>query len=403
MLLRAAYSRGLCLRCRFRALHQNAPPIIPAHPSRCGFRPLRLENRRAYSAHANITEEASTGEINESDGKAAGSDQPKNELQTQDLGEADGGNGTSALVITDGHDSVFPKIRYISKSPRRSNKGASHDAENIGVDMLGKPASVILLRNKRRRRTPQATPDDSQGLATPRIDFVQELDSEKKDVTLEEAFRNINELRPEEGTPLNLREYQSLESVLSNGFSMQQLQAYIDQPSNLESSSYSNPTTPKYPWIKFQSPWSPSARLNLKTSAKGKVVARLMRQCWGLQVRELNAASGCLRLTIGRRDLMVLLRTAALEDIAQQDVLGEGGMELDMSKSLLKIFGSKDKTEKTVDALDRCMQRVATATIGLEAINGKKPDDTLIERVSSLTNSFIYFKTPKPGKKELVS
>jgi hypothetical protein len=152
---------------------------------------------------------------------------------------------------------------------------------------------------------------------------------EEGEPTEAEVFSYIDELRPTDETILSETAFSKSARELAEGFTVAQLHAYIRK--------YRKPTAlpTVYPWEVRRRPWVPDvygdeATVDSKFKAIGpgsslllkgyiqtsmtnkeRVVVQLMRECWGVSIREMMEAPGQLDVTV--QELEFALLTAGAE------------------------------------------------------------------------------------------
>jgi hypothetical protein len=230
--------------------------------------------------------------------------------------------------------------RARKKEHRRGDMLLVEDASKLGVDSLGKAAEVIVLRDRRRwerrNRLVDSNSEEATGEGLMFEDFLDEQDA----LSLDEVVKNIHGLQPGRQI-LSAREYKSLFNTLLNGFTILQLEKYVmshrEQPiletikdeifSEAETSSEA-PVIPadeltkrrKYAWMIEEAHWTPyvegaveeaqyplAGYITKLMPPKQRLVVQLMRECWGVSIRELMEGNG--RIDIRVRDLEFKLLT----------------------------------------------------------------------------------------------
>lgn len=200
------------------------------------------------------------------------------------------------------------------------------EAEKLDIDILGKPAQAIVMKSRgdsrsRRHVIQEDAPaeQDAHGV----WDAVELQESGP--ATPDEVQKNIAELWPAESSIVSEREFMALMDVLLEGFTVAQLTAYVSKnrgsDAEILSSLGATGQDEQNPWVCYKWPWVPEASADEKMgtavqgyirddmSAKEKLVMRLMRECWGLSIRELMDGPGRLDVSVREAEFLLLLRT----------------------------------------------------------------------------------------------
>jgi hypothetical protein len=160
------------------------------------------------------------------------------------------------------------------------------------------------------------------------IDILGQLADERGLVGQEEVDSNIDGFRPKTGeAPEDWDDINNLVRELQDGFTITQLERYIE---NFEGKR--EPINPPEEWVNDEetapilaiTPWQPGVSditghfdndplrgyfLESHTS-KQRVILRLLRECWMVELPELEEGLGQFEMRINLDDLVVLLSKA---------------------------------------------------------------------------------------------
>ena len=252
--------------------------------------------------------------------------------------------GNEKQAEKDFDDSLIRKVgvttRGWKKEHRRGAMLLVEDASKLGVDSLGKAAEVIVLRDgrqwERRARPVEANSEKVADDGLKMEDFLDEQD----DLSLEDVVKNIHGLKPERQI-VSARKYKSLFNTLLSGFTILQLEKYVvwyreqriletikDEVFGEAETSSDEPTIPadvlpksrQCAWMIEEAHWTPyvdgaveevqyplSGYIMKSMPPKQRLVVQLVRECWGMSIRELMDGNG--RVDIRVRDLEFKLLT----------------------------------------------------------------------------------------------
>jgi len=197
------------------------------------------------------------------------------------------------------------------------------DLENLQTTSLGEEANVIVLRDSGISVYEKRTKlEDKQA---EHIDILGQLADERGLVGKEDVNSNIDGLKPRNGEePEDWNDINDLVKQLQDGFTITQLERYIE---NFEGKR--EPINPPEEWISETetasilaiTPWQPGVSdikdyfdndplrgyfLESHTS-KQRVILRLLRECWMVELPELEEGLGQFEMKINLDDLVVLL------------------------------------------------------------------------------------------------
>jgi hypothetical protein len=223
-----------------------------------------------------------------------------------------------------------PKVSHQSLSHQPLGRLHGHrgvklreNLESLQTTSLGEEANVIVLRDSMIKVYEQRdTLEDQQA---EHIDILSQLADERGLVGKEEVNSNIDAFRPKTGeAPEDWDDINNLVRELQDGFTITQLERYIE---NFEGKR--EPIDPPEEWVNNEdtasilaiTPWQPGVSditdhfdndplrgyfLESHTS-KQRVILRLLRECWMVELPELEEGLGQFEMKINLDDLVVLL------------------------------------------------------------------------------------------------
>lgn len=359
MLSKAAHAGRICLQCRFQ-LRLTRPRPLPATTRLARFGVPRYTTRAGDEAGAGKkVEEHQEGESAEKDRE----DGPAQEQEAQaskesapapedkakaafaDLISASeaqyAGSTEKAAAPLESNPDAAPVQRRAevpvdtaarpsnNKVPRWRSLHARVEIEttSLGMDILGKAGHTIVIHDREPRK--RAIPQDVDGPAKD-LDIEEAMKDHKRDTTIEETRRNIEELRPAESRDLLARESKQILDTLMGGFTSSQLEDYICHSMGKEESGPEErseawrktlirrltghkkaelryPVAPRHGWIRTQLAWTPPKDYPRGKTMKEKLALAIMGTCWHLQVLEETPYVGDMELHVSKRILHLLL------------------------------------------------------------------------------------------------
>lgn len=196
--------------------------------------------------------------------------------------------------------------------------------EKLSTTSLGEAANVIVLRDSGysvyEHGKESLEPQEAE-----HIDILGQLEDERGLVGQEEVNENINACRPREGEkPRGWDGINTLVRQLQDGFATSQLERYIERFEGKR-----EPESPPAEWVTQKekapiiriTPWQPGVSdivdyfdndplrgyfLESHT-AKQRVILRLLRECWMLELPELEEGIGQFEIQVQSDDLALLL------------------------------------------------------------------------------------------------
>lgn len=305
----------VCLRCRLQlAVSSPKRPPFPA----IALSPLRASRRhiRTYSGFTGADEP------NTQPDRDANAD-PDHEPSPETIAE----HGGNTLGHNEGTASHW-RARAPPPPQQRTYRSRGHfvspEQEGLSIDILGKPGSAIVLREKRaakKRRPAQLTADDDS--ATANIDPASLLLDEDAAAASEDILVNIHELKPTETRILTDKQFDNLRNTLIEGFTNTQLAQYIREYERMRQLSEDDEPTPEAnPWILERRPWAPAIKnaardiephlegyITKGMAPKKRLAVRLMRECWGVSNQNVLDLDGYLTIRLRDVEFSLLTRT----------------------------------------------------------------------------------------------
>jgi hypothetical protein len=199
-------------------------------------------------------------------------------------------------------------------------KKLREERERLHIDALGEPADVIVLRDSKFRTYSHVQRIVAAEEPEP-IDILASLDNERGLPGQQEVEENINQFRPKEGEgPQDWDAFNTLVKDIQAGFTTSQLARYVRSFSDVNGDDISAPRVPSL--IPHISPWMPESSQAGQNSddtytrgyslasytSKQKLVLRLLRECWKVEVPELEYGVGEVELELKPKDYDLLLR-----------------------------------------------------------------------------------------------
>ncbi|OTA80836.1 hypothetical protein M434DRAFT_401574 [Hypoxylon sp. CO27-5] len=384
---------AICLGCRLRLLRQSTQP-------------LRASSRIFQIQHPSLRCFAS-----ESPARACDQNQlAEGQDQTLDSEEKSQDGKLENKEKEFGVKRVDMRKRRLSR-----NRILTEDAQNLASDMLGKPASVIVMRDgglyQKKDRPPAPVGPDNEANAQP-INIEALLNSQREPPKPQEVRKNIDSLRPSTETALSEREFRKLQALLTDGFLSAQLHEYLEYHKQ-----NGQPSTPafKYDWIKEITPWVPLANqssvaegtdpslhgyITDSTTAKEKLAIRIMRECWGLSIVDLDAGLGETKIKIRNFEFLLLMRGTQRWLTVMGKIWLDAGEKIEAfrSKKTLRLVTTKTKAATLIKDLNETLKQVTTKSFSVHLIAHKPIDEAVLEEVGRITNTHV--RKP-PGSEQL--
>ncbi|KAI0838105.1 mitochondrial inner-membrane-bound regulator-domain-containing protein [Hypoxylon sp. FL0890] len=391
MIAPSVSSSAICLRCQLRLIRQSSQPLQA--PS-CIFA-LQHPSLRRFA-----------------------SDSPARAFGQDHVAEEQDHTPDSEKRVQYGNtDKNYPVKRMdVPKRRLSRNRILTEDTRNLESDMLGKPASVIVMKDeglykKRVRRLAAESRDEPN---SEQIDIEALLDSQREPPNPQEVRENIDGLRPKTETALSERKFRKLQALLTDGFLSAQLQDYLEHHKQDDLPSGSNWKNPRssnekdlasrYEWIREISPWMPLAcqsgvadgidpslrgYVTDSTTIKQKLAIRIMRECWGLSIAELDAGLGETRVKIGNHEFVLLMRGTQRWMTVMGKIWLEPGEKIEAfrNQKTLRLVTTKPKAAILIEDLDQTLKQIKTESFPMSLVTSKPIDEAVLEEVGRITNT----------------
>ena len=241
----------------------------------------------------------------------------------------------------------------------------SFQAARLGVDVLGKPAEILILRDeqrhKRETQSNSTAPPSSESLPNQisSSELLQTIEAERGIINQAKVFANIENLRRSILKQTNefgltvATKYRDFASKVHDGFTVTQLQNYIDSEPPVSFSTNetfldaaSTTLYTRSPWVKGKTPFPeralsrlhPSGISNKKPEAvrrsnanndlkrptkKNSLVEQILRQIWRIRVKAEEESIGELDARLQPGHLKLLLLHSAITFIPANAFCGD--------------------------------------------------------------------------------
>ncbi|KAI2463579.1 mitochondrial inner-membrane-bound regulator-domain-containing protein [Annulohypoxylon bovei var. microspora] len=393
MIASSVYGGSICLRCRLRLLRQYTQPrqisslssriFSIQHPS---LRRFATESPAPiyHSPVSGVNDEASDSKDHYQDEEHEGGKKFEGEIK---------------------------KVNLLKRRLSR-NRILKEDAQSLDSDMLGKPASVIIMRDGgtfRRKKRPLDSNDDEEGDLYDQFTGIEALlDSQREPPVVEEVRENIDGLRPMTETSLSEREFRKLQALLMDGFLNTQLSDYLEQNKlsiMFKSKVLSKPIA-KQSWIKGITPWAPlGSRSNIpegtdpslhgyvtdSATPKEKFAVRIMRECWCLSIGELDTGLGETRVKMRNVEFVLLMRgTQRWMSVVGQIWLDPGEkIEVFRDKKILRFVTTKPKAAILIRELSETLKQIKSKSFSVSSIIHEPISEAVLEEVGRILNAHV--------------
>ncbi|KAI1354043.1 hypothetical protein F5Y01DRAFT_275008 [Xylaria sp. FL0043] len=393
MIARGASIGAVCLQCRMRLMRQLAP--------------VRYVSTDA-AVPTNRTDDRADGN---GDGENSGG---------QDFGRDFGRD----LGYDAEQDREYRWVGVTRPNTKRLNARKRHLSRNrilqetaarTGSDMLGKPWYAIVMRD-RGTIDPKGLPllpeitDDATTTSAEAL-----LDNQHGTPTPDKVRSSIEALRPQTDTMLRKKDFKKLQRLLIQGFLKAQLQDYLkvhqssanhSLPKITTTDTPSKPEIP--PWLVEMRPWTPlpsqpdaaeEADRTLQgyvseaapLTEKEKLALRVMRDCWGLTIAELENHLGETWIKLQDREFKLLMRGTQRFIKTLSEIYLDSGEKIEAyaDQRTLRLVTTKIKADALVKELDETLSEVKTKTFPVMLIGSKAPDPAVLEQLGQITNTYV--------------
>ncbi|KAL2142456.1 hypothetical protein VTI28DRAFT_1165 [Corynascus sepedonium] len=293
------------------------------------------------------------------------------------------------------------------------------EQEGLDIDMLGKPGSAIVLREKRTRKKKRQLAELKLDAAAPetQVDPASLLADDNAAAESEDILVNIHELRPKDKRILSDKEFTQLKNTLVDGFTSAQLTRYIREYETIRQLSQEDDHTPELPaWVLEHQPWVPTAvnrvegvEANLVgyitkgMAPKSRLAVRLMRNCWDLSNQLVLDRDGYLSLRL--RDVEFSLLTLGnrrwLEGTQRAILAHVKEVRLIRESRLVSVMAPKSAAEAIVDRIHGVLSKARTSEFETHLVSPEPLEPGVLEEVGRLTNTVT--RLDSSGKKVVVT
>ena len=353
---------------------------------------------------------------------------------------------------TSSHAISLPKLRLAHGVAIR-HLNFNEQSIHLGVNALGKPAQIRILKEKFRRKAEQVAPTDepqeSIHQAVPQAEPLADIDGtlgslqdEKKPRALKDALTNVDQLRTslaetlQEGGP-TLQQCRSVVQQLQEGFTQTQLREHLKQhlkrsswsPGDLECSVRAGkwsrtrwicgstefpetakerlaPPSPSRTKVQYAFDLlSPEQETQAFSAKKTRMINKIIREVWKLRPFEERQQMGEVDIKLDAGYLEVLLKhnSETFEKISSTF-----GVQLSIAPDapIIRLTAEYQVASGALAAIENAIAEVrfTTVPVGItrtEAANREKPgewnaagDEPYLRAVEDVTNTVILFEKP---------
>ncbi|KAI8957726.1 mitochondrial inner-membrane-bound regulator-domain-containing protein [Daldinia sp. FL1419] len=395
MLTTRVTSGAICLRCRLRLLRQNVQPFqITNRITGAQYSSLQ----RFYSDSTTRSLDDDPEPHNEDAGVREKQQEKQQENEVRKKRYRSGIRfGSKPLSL---HKKRFSRDRMLTE-----------DSGGLNTNMLGKPASVIIMRDQglHRKQRPSDLEDIEDQPDNRPANLEALLNLRHETPTIEEVRDNIESFRPKSDTSMPERTFRKLQAKLVNGFLSVQLRDYLE---NHKGGGLSpNSTDPvfynigKYSWVKELSPWVPlepkpghvpDTDIGLRgyvtelTPLKERIAIRIMRECWGLSIAELDASLGEISIQIRNDKFLLLMRGTRRWMAAMGDAWLDPGERIEASRNrkTIRLVAKKTKALTLIEGIAKILKQIVSMSFSSDMISSKL-SEAVLEEVGNMTNTHV--------------
>ncbi|KAI0848228.1 mitochondrial inner-membrane-bound regulator-domain-containing protein [Daldinia vernicosa] len=395
MLATRVTSGAICLRCRLRLLHRSAQPF------QASSRITRTQHPTLRRFYGDSTSRSLDNDFAPEDEDVDSKYENEARGRRREHG-ARHGIKTKTLTL---HKKRLSRDRVLEEA-----------SGILGTDMLGKPASVIIMKDKglRRKKYNPSAPDESDDKPDNRPANLEALlDLQRETPTAEEVHDNIHSLKPKSYNTMPERDFRKLQAELMDGFLSNQLHDYLkDHKQDGRSPKFddlANTTSIKlkrYSWIREISPWVPlnphsdpveGGNISLhgyateSTTLKEELALRIMRECWGLSIAELDAGLGEINIKIRNATFLLLMRGTRRWVAFMDHISLDPGEKIEAfrNRKTIRIVATKTKALTIVQGLSKMIKHIAEANYPADFISSEPLDEAVLEEVGRITNTYV--------------
>ncbi|KAI1109652.1 hypothetical protein F5Y14DRAFT_431784 [Nemania sp. NC0429] len=417
MIARGASVGTVCFRCQLRLLRQSTSVRYLASDATAGASTSRDDDaqlRRETAQQEDIAQQ-NTAHHDTPHQDAAQQDTLQQDIPQQDIIAHEDGPSLNKRSK--------PIMKKINLRRRHVSRGRvlNEVVARLGPDLLGKPAYAIVMKDGGRlpkKREPPLTTigdededEDKDKTGAARIkatDLEALVEQYREPPTQLEARINIQSLRPATDKTLPEKEFREIQRLLTNGFLSTQLQDYINwQKRNTSAYTKTDPeeaAEPDFDWITKRTLWEPLRRqpsavegttpqgyVPDTTLPKGRLAIRLMRECWGLSILELDALLGETLVKLKPDAFVLLMRGTQRFMNTLSKVWLEPGEKIEAFRhqTTLRLVTTKAKTDTLLADLDRTLRSITKTSFPLHLVTSEPPDDAILEELGRITNTHL--------------
>ncbi|KAL2269455.1 hypothetical protein VTJ83DRAFT_1639 [Remersonia thermophila] len=302
--------------------------------------------------------------------------------------------------------------------PRRTYKSKGHvlapQREKLAVDILGKPGSAIVLRERFAVKKPEPTPtpiEADQNAVDPST-----LLHEATPLAGEEAMRHLDGLRPKDPAPLSNADFNALIDTLIQGFTRAQLKQYLENH-EMATREQKRRAAETQPWLLETQPWTPAAGspardvvdphlrgyITKGMAPKKRLAVRLVRECWNVDNEDVMVGDGML--TIRLRDVEFELLTLGNKrwfEGTQRHILAQvKEVRLVRDTQRVSIVAPKHAAERIVERIHDVLSKSRTREFPADWISSEPLDPAVLQELGRMTLTVI--RLDGSGKKVAVT
>ncbi|KAI1493948.1 mitochondrial inner-membrane-bound regulator-domain-containing protein [Biscogniauxia mediterranea] len=418
MISRGISSGNVCLGCRLRILRQHSRLLRPISPVNRTF-DLRFVSS-SFSSSSSTPGFEEDGEWYERRSRTG----------------PDEGSGEDPAA-----KSGKPYRRLASHKKRLSGRRLlTETSSNLGLDMLGKPARAIVMKDGGivKDRTGFNDSESIEVVADHEVaDIEAMLESRGVHPTADDVHSYIDSLKPQTDTTMTEKEFRKLQNLLVDGFLSSQLISYynkhnkdhrhLDLDDALKESGVEQTASEsaeesigehietkirKRVWIKSISPWvplscsgsatkgeemNPSLRGYIPPGAapKERLAIRILRECWGLTIAELTVGLGETQVKLRNHEFVLLMRGTQRFMNTLSHIWLEPGERIEAirNQKVLRLITTKPKAEAVLQDLSTTLNAVKQSTFPSVLIAPDTIDDDILEEVGRVTNTHLRWSS----------
>ncbi|KAL1843889.1 hypothetical protein VTJ49DRAFT_6832 [Mycothermus thermophilus] len=303
--------------------------------------------------------------------------------------------------------------------PRRTYKSKGHvlspQREKLAVDILGKPGSAIVLREKFAVRKREPEPEPTSVDASKHAVDPSTLLHEPTPLAGEEVMRHLDELRPKDPAPLTDAEFNKLIDNLVQGFTRVQLKQYLEYHDKV-SREQKRRAAEHQPWLLESRPWMPTVEspardiephlrgyITKGMAPKRRLAIRLVRECWNVENENVMVGDGILTMRL--RDVEFELLTFGNKrwfEGTQRHILAQvKEVRLVRDTQRVSIVATRHAAERIVERIHDVLSRCRTSEFPVDLVSSEPLDPGVLQELGRVTHTVIRLN--RSGKKVIVT